>query len=394
MNNTELETSRAYQICVLLVAGTALALAGIDLVLPAVPALPGELDTSEAMAQIVIAAFVFGVALGLLVFGSLGARFPRRKVLVFALLAYSLFSCLCALAENIHALVALRFFQGLMSAAPTVFAPVIINALFEQSTATRVLGMLGSVESLVPAAAPLLGVWLLAIGDWQTSFWVIAGLTLVLALGIAYLGSHIPDGSRAESGGSYWRLLRSGVYLRYALSQALVLGGLLVFVFAAPAVIVHTMDGELMHFIIMQMVGVGFFILGANLSASFVNRWGTEPVLMSGTLLAGLGALLLFVYSVFGDNDPARLVYIFPLMNFGLGIRGPVGFLRAIIAGAGDDDRASSLLFLAITILSAGGTALLAPFIEQGLFALCLATLVIQFMAIVCLLLLPKLDQA
>ena len=67
MNNHNTESSRAYLICILLVTGTALALAGIDLVLPAVPALPVKLGTSEAMAQIVIAAFVFGVALGLLV---------------------------------------------------------------------------------------------------------------------------------------------------------------------------------------------------------------------------------------------------------------------------------------------------------------------------------------
>ena len=87
------------------------------------------------------------------------------------------------------------------------------------------------------------------------------------------------------------------------------------------------------------------------------------------------------------------LAFIFPLMNFGLGIRGPVGFLRAIIAGGGDDDRASSLTFLAVTISSAGGTALLAPFIEQGLLALCMATLLIQSLAMALLLLLPELKE-
>ncbi|NKB35990.1 MAG: MFS transporter [Gammaproteobacteria bacterium] len=386
-------SSSSYLVCALLVAGTVLALAGIDLVLPAIPTLPETLTTNEAMAQLVLAAFVLGVALGLLVFGALGARFPRRWILVSALFAYALLSALCALVSDIHSLIVLRFLQGLVSAAPTVFTPVIINALFNQTTATKVLGLLASIESLVPAAAPLAGLWLLKLGGWQSSFWVLAVLTFVLAIGIGLLGKNIPDDSKRENKGSYMRLLKSKVYLRYALSQAMVLAGLLVFVFAAPAVIVHTMDGTLMQFIIMQMVGVAFFILGANLSGSLVSRWGAERVIMTGTLIASLGALLLFIYSIAGRNDPTMLVYIFPFMNFGLGIRGPAGFLRAIIAGAGDDDRASSLMFLAITILSAGGTAILAPFIEDGLFALCLATLIIQATASILLVALPKLEE-
>ena len=392
--NTPTANSNAYLVCALLVAGTVLALAGIDLVLPAIPLLPETLNTDETTTQFVIAAFVFGVALGLIVFGSLGALFPRRWILVSALLLYSFISLMCALVNDIHSLVALRFLQGLVSAAPTVFAPVIINAIFDRNTATKAMGILGSIESLVPAAAPLAGLWLLKLGSWQTSFQVIAVLTLILAVFIALLGKSIPDDSRQSSGGSYLRLLRSGVYLRYALSQALVLGGLLVFVFATPAVIVHTMNGELSQFIVMQMVGVGCFIFAANLSGSLVKRWGAEKVIMSGTVLAALGALLLFLYAILDGNDPDMLVIIFPVMNVGLGIRGSVGFLRAIVAGDGDDDRASSLMFLAITVLSAGGTALLAPFIEQGLFALCLATLIIQTTAVMLLLCLPTLTES
>ena len=393
MDEQHTTSSGSYLICALLVAGTVLALAGIDLVLPAVPILPEALNTNETLSQFVIAAFVFGVAAGLIIFGSLGAHFSRRWLLVSALLSYAGLSYLCATVSDIQSLIVLRFLQGLVSAAPTVFTPVIINALFDRITATKALGVLGSIESLVPAAAPLAGLWLLNLGGWQISFQVIAVLTSALAVGIAVLGKSIPDDTPRLSNGSYMRLLRSGVFLRYALSQALVLGGLLVFVFAAPAVIVHTMGGKLSQFIIMQMVGVGFFIIGANVSGSLVSRWGPEKVIMRGSLLAWFGALFLFLYSVFGQNNPVMLAFIFPLMNLGLGIRGPAGFLRAIIAGDGDDDRASSLTFLAITLSSAGGTALLAPFIEEGLFALCLVTLLIQSAVMALLLLLPPLQE-
>jgi MFS transporter, DHA1 family, multidrug resistance protein len=62
----------------LMAAGTVLGLAGIDLVLPAVPALPKHLGGDAVGAQFVIAAFVAGTASGLLVFGSIGPRYGRR----------------------------------------------------------------------------------------------------------------------------------------------------------------------------------------------------------------------------------------------------------------------------------------------------------------------------
>ena len=59
----------------LLVCGTVLGLAGIDLVLPAIPSLPMSISGSIESAQLVLATFAAGTAVGLLIFGELGARF-------------------------------------------------------------------------------------------------------------------------------------------------------------------------------------------------------------------------------------------------------------------------------------------------------------------------------
>ena len=59
-------------VCLILVCGTVLGLSGIDLILPAVPSIPRTLGGNEVTGQMVIAAFVIGTAIGLLVFGNLG----------------------------------------------------------------------------------------------------------------------------------------------------------------------------------------------------------------------------------------------------------------------------------------------------------------------------------
>ena len=380
--------------CGLLVFGTVLGLSGVDLVLPAVPGLPETLGGTEALAQLVIATYVAGVGVGLLLFGALGPRFGRRNCLVAGLVAFGLLSLAASFSPDLNALIALRFVQGIASAAPAVFAPGILKALFSESGATRAIGALSSIESLTPAAAPILGVWLLTLGTWQLGFWLTGGLAIALALALSVMGHVLPPSGSEARAGSYLRLFQMPVFVRYGLSHALVVGGLLVFVFGAPAVIVNSMGGTMSDFIRMQVVGITCFIIASNVTGSLVKRFGAEALIWFGTVMAALGAVGVLVFALFGDGNPFWLSLLFVPVNAGLGFRGPPGFLRAMIAGEGDDDRAASLTILAIFVIAAGGTAALAPFIGGGLVPLALAGAVLQVAAALTLIALPGLQPA
>ena len=220
---------------------------------------------------------------------------------------------------------------------------------------------------------------------------LIAVLAGLLALGVGVIGGVIPPARHSARSGSYLKLIRSPVFIRYAVSHACVLGGLLVFVFGAPAVIVRSMGGALTDFIAMQVTGVAFFIIAANASGFLADRWGPESLITTGSGLAALSAAALFLVGLF-DLGTIALILAFVPMNAGLGLRGPPGFLRAIMAGDGDDDRASSLLVLFITGVAAAGTAIVAPMLAFGLIALAGAVLVIQLIALATLRWLPKLE--
>lgn len=376
----------------LLVAATLLGLMGTDLVLPAVPSLPETLGGDPAEAQLVLAAYVGGTSIGLLAFGALGDRYSTRSLFLASLLMTGIVSLACAFAPSIWALIGLRAVQGAVASGPAVFAPAIVRAMFDEARAVRALGALGSIESLAPALAPILGVWLLALGGWRLSFELIAAAALLLAA--AHLaGPLIPQAGRRALG-SYRRLLGDPVYLRYALSQAFVLGGLLVFVFGAPAVMVRSFGGTLTDFIVMQVAGIATFILAANVSGGLAARFGAERLILFGTALAGLGAGAMLAYALAGGTSPFVVTALFVPVNSGLGLRGPPGFYRAVIASQGDDARGSALVILAIMLATAAGTAAVAPFIEQGLVPLAAAAFALQLAALACLLLLPKLAEA
>ena len=104
----------------LIIAGTILGLAGIDLVLPAVPTLPEHISGTPEEAQIILAAFTGGTAIGLIIFGELGARYDKKLTMLTAISAYSASSFLCSLSSSITELSYYRAIQGFCAAAPAV----------------------------------------------------------------------------------------------------------------------------------------------------------------------------------------------------------------------------------------------------------------------------------
>ncbi|MBI1186524.1 MAG: MFS transporter [Alphaproteobacteria bacterium] len=376
-----------------LAAGAVLGLGGTDLVLPAVPSLPSALGGTPGQAQLVLAAYVAGSGAGLLLFGELGARFDQRLLLIGSLLGFSALSTAAAYAPDLEALIALRAGQGAAGAAAAVFAPGMLRASFDAPGAVKAIGLLGSIESLTPALAPIAGVWLLAIGGWRASFAVLAIGAALLAAAVFALRGRLPRIETRVLGGGYGRLLISPVYLRYALSQAFTLGGLLTFVFGAPAVMTGPLGLTLTDFIVMQVSGIMFFILGANLAGAMASRFGAERMIFVGSAVSAAGAVALLAYGVAGGGGVLAITILWVPVNLGLGLRGPPGFFRAVQAARGDDARGVALVILAILLTTAAGTAAAAPFITLGLAPLAGIAAMISCASVLVLMALPRLPR-
>ncbi len=375
----------------MMACGTVLGIAGIDLVLPAVPDLPEALGGTPATAQLVLAAYVVGTAIGLLAFGELGARFSYRLLLVMSLMVFSLLSFAASFAPSISELIALRFIQGAAGAAPAVFAPGVIRALFTKTKAINRLGLLGSIESLVPALAPVAGTWLLWVSDWRASFLVTGGMAAGLALLFVVIHRKLPEIAKPKMSEGYMSLLRNWAFLQHALSQACTLGGLLVFVFGAPVIITSAMAGTLADFITMQIVGIAFFIAGANVSGRLAARFQAPRVIMGGSLLSAFGLAGILLYALIGGANPFMLAILSIPMNLGLGFRGPTGFMQAIVASRGNDVRGSAVVILAILLITGVGTAIAAPWITLGLIPLSAIATAVSISSV--LILLPKVNS-
>lgn len=363
----------ARSVAALLVCCTVLGLAGTDLVLPAVPGLPAMLGGTVGQAQLVLATFAAGTGIGLLLFGELGARLDHRRMLVGALFFYGLLSIAAAQVNSLQLLIALRFLQGVAASCAAVVTPGIVRALFDDRGALKALAALGSIESLAPAIAPIIGVWLLHHFGWQASFWLTGALAFVLSVMVALLGTRIPAVKGNPSRLGYLQLVGNKRFQRFALSAGSSLGSLLVFVFAMPAVFVVALDGAIRDFIVMQLLGISTYIVAANLSSHLVHRFGEEPTILWGSTLTLLGALAMLGYGLSGGTESWVIWLLFVPFNMGFGFRGPPAFLGALKAADGDDARGSALTFLYIMLITATFTALVAPFVTRGIWPAALA---------------------
>jgi DHA1 family bicyclomycin/chloramphenicol resistance-like MFS transporter len=379
------DTARHPLVLALIVAGTVLGLAGTDLVLPAVPSLPGALGGTHEESQFVLAAFTAGAASGLLLFGELGGRLDQRQLLIGSLLGYAVISGLCSLSSSVRELIWLRFVQGAAGSAPAVFAPGMLRALYGDARAVGALGLLGSVESLTPALAPVAGLWLLEAFGWQASFDAIAVLGTLLAVIVWFFRERLPVPTIQRASAGYSRLLRRRRFLRQALSHAFTLAALLVFVLGAPTVITTTLGGTLRNFIVLQVAGISLFIVCANLAGALSRRFGARTMIMGGTALVAAGAVVLFAYAAAGGGNIIVVTVIFLSLNVGLGLRGPPGFHAALVAADGDDARGAALVAVAILAATALGTAAAAPFISQGLLSITAAAAILSVAAVLLL---------
>ena len=143
----------------------------IDIMLPALGlmsnayALVGENDR-----QWVVTAYIYGMALGSIVYGSLADRYGRKPVLIGTMALYVLFGLLCAVSERYDLLLAARFAQGFAAAAMGVLVQSIIRDRYEGDAMARIMSIIMMVFMAVPVTAPIFGELILMVADWHMIF--------------------------------------------------------------------------------------------------------------------------------------------------------------------------------------------------------------------------------
>lgn len=363
---------------------TAVGMLSSDLYLPALPSMAADLGARIVEGQATMAVYLMSLALSQLAWGWAADHFGDRAAIYAGIWLLIGGSLACAIAPNIELMLIGRLLQGLGSGAATVAVPALIRRRFSETESVGALAMVATLESIVPAAGPVLGVAVLAISDWRTSFVLIALAAFILLFFTRRIVGHsVPKQASDQRPG--WRAVANGPFLRHCAAYACMFGALLMFVSSAPVVVTGWYGQAITSFAVLQVCGVLAFMMGARQGMRSVARLGIEALVLRGTAGQAAAGLIMLACAASGFKSIIALCVAWGLFCWGLGMRGPSSMSRALSLVSDGHGKAAGLLMFAAFAATSLATMAVAPWLEHGLMpvALLLTVLVAASAALV-----------
>jgi EmrB/QacA subfamily drug resistance transporter len=263
------------------VLGEAMTLLEATVVNVSLPSIGRDLGAGFAGLQWILDAYVLTLAALILLGGSLGDRYGRRRIFNVGVVIFVVASALCAAAPSTGLLIFGRFLQGIGGALLIPSTLAIIDAAFHPDDRVRAIGAWAGLGAIAGAVGPLMGGYLTDVVSWRAVFLVNLPIGILV---IAAAKRHVPE-SRDPT-------LTGGLDFRGAALAALAVG-------AICFALIQSAHGSAEPVIAAVVIGVVA-------AAAFlrVERHGDDPMLpleiFTSRQFASANLVALLVYAALG----------------------------------------------------------------------------------------------
>jgi EmrB/QacA subfamily drug resistance transporter len=183
------------------ILGSSMAFIDGTVVNVALPALQSALNATVTDVQWVIEAYSLLLSALLLVGGSLGDRYGRRRVFIIGVVIFAVASAWCGFAPGIRTLIFARAAQGFGAALLVPGSLAIISSSFREEDRGRAIGTWSGFSAITAAIGPVLGGWLIERLSWRAVFFINLPLAIIVVV-ICYW--RVPESSGNEKGRLDW----------------------------------------------------------------------------------------------------------------------------------------------------------------------------------------------
>ncbi len=175
---------RRWLVLAVMSVGTLMVFLDDTVVNTAIPQISVDLDASSSELQWVIDAYVLALAGLLLLCGSIGDRFGRKRSMTLGLIVFGLAAAGAALADSTGLLIAMRALQGLGAALVLPATLSIIVSVFPREERSKAIAVWTAVGGLGIALGPVVGGALIEAADWSAAFWLFIPLVVAALVGM------------------------------------------------------------------------------------------------------------------------------------------------------------------------------------------------------------------
>ncbi|TWX70719.1 multidrug effflux MFS transporter [Colwellia demingiae] len=296
----------------------------VDMYLPAMPTLAEHLNTPMSMVQNSLSIYLLGYALGLILFGPMADKHPRRNLVLLGIGGFFIASLLLPFVSNIEQFLTVRFFQAFVSSAATVVVPGAVREYYGKDTA-KGLSYVSMIMMLAPMIAPSIGSMLLLAHSWQLIFYVLAAYSLIVLVLVSYYLPNASDVALPE--GPVVKKIEMSFIQRYKIvlsnaearldiiSSMMIALAFFTYITAIPFVYLTIFEVSEYTFSLLFALNILALMMAHFTNTRFVVRKGSRTMLRFGLTLATMAATALMLVNVLALPLIYTVVAIFPLMG-------------------------------------------------------------------------------
>jgi EmrB/QacA subfamily drug resistance transporter len=178
------------------VLGSGVAFLDGSVVNTALPAISRDLGVGLSSLQWVLTSYLLTLGSLLVLGGSLGDLFGRRRVFLLGLGGFAVASAICGLAPTVTLLIAARALQGVAAAMLVPGSLAIISASFHPDDRGRAIGAWSGLAGISTALGPFLGGWLIDSASWR---WVFGINVPLVVIAVLITIRHVPESSDPDA---------------------------------------------------------------------------------------------------------------------------------------------------------------------------------------------------
>lgn len=259
-------------------------------------------STAEANAQAgwVISAYALGVVVGAPTIAALAARLPRKKLLLWLLVAFTLGTIASAIAPTFQLVLLARFVSALPHGAYFGIASLVAASLMGPGKRGQGVAFVLSGLTIANVVGVPLITWLGQEHGWRVAYLVVAGIFALTFVAVAVLVPWQKGDPAATMRNELRAFTRLQVWLALGIGAIGFGGFFAVYTYVAPIVTEVTGLSPSMVPLVLVLVGVGMTV------GNFIGGWAADRslkrsmLLFFAVLLVGLAALFVTAYSVAG----------------------------------------------------------------------------------------------